>query len=188
MEIPKCRGELDKVLVRKILENPHEYEWRYQDIGLLSLRLDEQREFALHVWVPERCDGPAPIHDHPFDFVSTVIAGQMINTRYVEDTSGLKYLRERYCPSDETSRTSDYVLLHSEAETLEEGDHYEQDARELHDSQQINGTVTIIRRMFRHVDELTVCRPEGTAWVSGAARAPTSQEVQAFTAKALSLF
>ena len=119
---------LDKVLVRNVLEHALEYPWRYQDIGLLALRLDEHREYGLHVWAPDRCIGTPPIHDHPYDFVSRIIAGELTNARYVEDPSGAKYLRERYSPSNEKSRATDYVQLSSEVETFREGDEYAQRA------------------------------------------------------------
>jgi hypothetical protein len=181
---------LDKVLVHNILEHALDYPWRYQDIGLLSLRLDEQREYALHVWAPDRCAGTPPIHDHPFDFVSRIIVGELTNTRYVEDPGGEKYVRERYSPSDETRRTVDYVQLSSAVAVLGEGDEYAQIADELHDSSQLPGTVTVIcRAPFQEVAELTVCRlDEKAPWVSGAARAPTREEVMEITGQALARF
>jgi len=127
-------GALDKVLIRNILEHALAYPWKIQDIGLLALRLDEQREYALHVWAPDRCTGTPPIHDHPYDFVARIIVGEVTNARYVEDSSGVKYLRERYTPSNEEARTTDYVQLVSEVETFKEGDAYAQVADELHDS------------------------------------------------------
>jgi hypothetical protein len=181
---------LDRVLVRNILEHALDYPWRYQDIGLLALRLDDQREYALHVWAPDRCVGTPPIHDHPFDFVSRIIEGELTNARYVEDPRGAKYVRERYSPSDEASRTVDYVQLSSVVEILGAGEEYAQTADELHDSRQLPGTVTVIRRApFRDVAELTVCRlDERAPWVSGAARAPTSAEVTEITKQALAWF
>ena len=180
---------LDKVLVRNILEHALGYPWKYQDIGLLSLRLDKQREYGLHVWAPDRCVGTPPIHDHPFDFVSRIIVGELTNARYVEDPAGTKFVRERYSPSNEESRATDYVQLSSEFETLREGDEYSQLADELHDSHQLPGTVTIIHRAFREVPELTVCRlDENASWVSGASRSPTSAEVADITKQALTWF
>jgi len=181
---------LDTVLVRNILEHAHEYPWRYQDIGLLVLRLDEHREYALHVWAPERCVGTPPIHDHPFDFESRIIVGEMTNGRYVEDPAGAKYLRERYSPGNEESRTTDYVQLSSEFETFTEGDEYAQLAAQLHDSHQLPGTVTIIHRApFLEMAELTVCRlDEKAAWVSGASRTPTPEDVTDITKQALTWF
>src|SRR5665213_1159709 len=110
-------NSLDKVLVRNLLEHPGDFSWRYQDLGLLALRLDDRREYRLHVWAPERRVGGPVIHDHPYDFVSRVVVGEMTNARYEEDPSGVKYLRERYSPADEDRRTVDYVQLSVETET-----------------------------------------------------------------------
>jgi hypothetical protein len=112
----------------------------------------------------------------------------MTNSRYVVDPSGLTYLRERYMPPNEDVRTTDLVQLAGTVETYREGDEYAQLAHELHDSHQLPGTVTVIRRTFRDVGELTVCRPEGAPWVSGTARPATVQEVTAITSMALSRF
>jgi hypothetical protein len=189
MQCTMSADALDKVFVRNILQHASEYSWRIQDIGLLALRLDEHREYGLNVWAPERCIGAPPIHDHPFDFVSRIIAGELTNARYVEDPSGVKYLRERYTPLKEASRSTDYVQLVPEAvETFKEGDEYAQVAHELHDSHQLPGTVTIIRRAFRDVGELTVCRLEKYPWVSGAARPATRAEVTEITTQALTWF
>jgi hypothetical protein len=189
MEREEKAGALDKVLVRNILRHAREYPWRYQDIGLLVLPLDEHREYALHVWAPDRCIGAPPIHDHPYDFESRIIVGELTNARYVEDPSGAKYLRERYSPSNEDSRIADYVQLSCEVETFKEGDEYAQVAAELHDSHQLPGTVTIIHRgAFRQGGELTVCRLEKAAWVSGASRTPTTAEVTGLTTQALTWF
>ena len=181
---------LDKLLIRNILQHPLEFPWRYQDIGLLVLRLDDHREDVLHVWAPDRCIGTPPIHDHPFDFVSRIIVGELKNARYVESPSGAKYLRERYTPPNEASRTTDYVQLSSEVETFGEGDAYAQRADELHDSHQLPGTVTVMHRgAFQAMAELTVCRlDEKAPWVSGASRTPTSVEVTDITKQALHWF
>lgn len=179
---------IDKVLVRTILDRALEYPWKIQELGLLSLRLDERKEHALHVWAPPRFVGPPPIHDHPYAFTSTVIVGEITNTRYVEDRSGEPYVRERYSLPDETVRRADHVLLSGEAEVYTEGEAYSQLADELHGSAQLPGTVTLLRRRFVATTELTVCRPVSVAWVTGAARLATPAEITSITAQALSLF
>ena len=100
---------LDQALVRTILEHAADHPWRIAGIGLLALRLDDRREHRLHVWDPDGCVGEPPIHDHPYDFTSTVIVGQLTNTRYVEDPSGPEYDRHRYSPNDEYDDWSDYA-------------------------------------------------------------------------------
>jgi len=180
----------DKALVYQLLAHGQEYPWTMQDIGLLGLRLDDRREFRLHIWDPSLCVGEPPVHDHPFDFVSQIIAGEIVNTRYTEDLAGVEYSRTRYSPTDEDGRrAADTVRLSGTATTYTEGGHYGQVAHELHDSRQLPGTVTIIRMTFKDVpEELTVCRLDEVTWVSGQSRPATPEEVKQFTAKALAWF
>jgi|GEM_PF-1684405 len=178
----------DEVLVRKLLEHAEDYPWRVADIGLLALRLDERGECALHVWAPHLLAGAPPVHDHPYAFTSTIIAGELTNARYVEDPAGATFVRERYVPGDEATRVADHVRLVSTTATYRQGDAYAQLAPELHDSHQLPGTVTLLRRAFHQVSRLTVCHLEGEPWIHGAARDATSSEIAAITALALAWF
>jgi hypothetical protein len=180
-------NSLNRALVRTILEHAQDYAWRMQDIGLLGLRLDERREYRLHIWGPNYSVGEPPVHDHPFDFTSTIIAGEMTNTRYEETPSGVEYYRVRYSASNEDARRTDTVRLSGTATTLSADDHYSQLAHELHDSRQLPGTVTIIRMAFKDVPELTVCSRGEAAWVSGQARPASPEEVQRITTTALEM-
>jgi hypothetical protein len=182
------RLALEQTLVRNILEHPADYPWRMPEIGVLALRLDDRRCHRLHVWDPESAVGDPPVHDHPFDFTSTVIVGELVNTRYVEDPNGTEFCRERYSPDDEDSRRTDTVRLSGTAATLGPGACYRQSAHELHDSHQVPGTVTILRMQHRDPRELTVCRRPGTPWVSGRARPATDDEVFRITSAALARF
>ena len=180
---------LNKALVHQILTHAEDFPWRMQEeIGLLGLRLEDHRKYRLHVWEPHYGVGEPPVHDHPYDFVSTVIAGQITNTRYEETASGNQYSRVRYSTSDDGVRRTDTVRLSATSATLTEGDQYAQFAHELHDSRQEPGTVTIIRCMFKDVAELTVCLRGGDRFVSGQARPATLDEVKQITTRALSWF
>ena len=183
-------NSLNQALVRTILEHAEDYPWKMQEIGLLGLWLDDRREHRLHVWDPGSCVGDLPVHDHPFDFTSTVIAGEMTNTRYEEDSDGVEYRRVRYTPSNEDARTADTVRLSGAATTHNAGECYSQLAHELHDSRQAPGTVTIIRMAFTDVPEpeLTVCTRGVVPWVSGQSRLAAPDEVKRITATALELF
>jgi len=179
---------LDQALVRTILEHAADHPWRIAGIGLLALRLDDRREHRLHVWDPDGCVGEPPIHDHPYDFTSTVIVGQLTNTRYVEDPSGPEYDRHRYSPNDEYDRRTDTVRLVGTSSVLGPGDRYVQLAPELHDSRQVAGTTTIIRCTWHGRPELTVCQRPGAPWVSGQGRPATAEEIKRTTAAALDHF
>jgi hypothetical protein len=178
-----------KTLVKKILQAAEVFPWRMQSIGLMSLCLDDHRERVLHVWGPpsETIKEP-PIHDHPFDFISTIIVGEITNTRYKEDSAGTKYFRFRYSPAEENSRQSDTVRLSRTSTTYIEGGHYQQLAHDLHDSRQLPGTVTLLRRSFKEVEKLTVCFSQPDLWISGKARPATYQEIKRMTSKALEWF
>jgi len=178
-----------RALLEQILLQAQSFPWSMQEIGLLGLRLDDRRELRLHVWDSSRCVGEPPIHDHPFDFVSQVVAGEMINTRYRVDPAGREYRRVRYAPGDESARsTADSIRLLPTATTYREGECYRQLASELHDSRQLPGTVTIIRMLPRDVAMLSVCRSDDADWVSGRSRAATPAEIASFTERALSWF
>jgi hypothetical protein len=182
---PRADDDRARSLVRTILEHAADHAWTMQGIGLMGLRLDDQRIHRLHVWDPEQSVGEPPIHDHPYDFTSIVVAGTLTNTRYTEDPEGTAYRRERYSPPDESARRTDRVKLVGTSTAHGPGERYHQLAHELHDSRQIAGTVTIIRCAWRGPAELTVClRPEAP-WVSGQSRPATASEVERITARAL---
>lgn len=174
--------------VLTILRHAEDFPWRMQEIGLLGLRLDDHREYRLHVWDPSYSVGDPPVHDHPYDFTSTVIAGEMTNTRYREDEEGDDYIRFRYAPPDEHLRRADKVRLSAAATTITAGGDYRQLAHELHASWQLPGTVTVMRCSWVEVPELTVCLRDEASWRSGQARDATRDEIKAMATKALDWF
>jgi len=178
----------DRAQVLTLLRHAEELPWRMQDIGLMGLRLDDRRTSRLHVWDPGSCTGEPPVHDHPYDFTSTVIAGELTNTRYREDPDGDLYVRFRYVPGAEDERRSDTVRLSSTATTFTMGHEYRQLAPELHASRQLPGTVTAIRCDWVRVPELTVCHRDGGSWRSGQGRDATRQEIRRIAASALAWF
>jgi len=179
---------LNKALVLTLLQHAEDFPWRMQDIGLMSLRLDDRRERRLHIWDPSYYVGEPPIHDHPYDFTSTIIAGELTNIRYEEDPSGDEYVRFRYSPGAEDERRSDALRLSSTSTTLTQGNDYRQLAHELHASGQQPGTVTAIRCSWVEAPELTVCVRDEGSWPSVQGRQATREEIKSFTAKALEWF
>lgn len=178
---------MNTALVHAILRNAHAFPWRMSEIGLLALRLDDRREWRLHVWDPESFAGGPPVHDHPYDFASTVIAGEITNTRYEPDPAGEEFVRFRYVPGAEDRRRADRVALSATATTFRAGDEYRQLAPELHASTQLPGTVTVIRCSWVESPELTVCLRDDL-WRSEQARAATPDEIERAVANALEWF
>jgi hypothetical protein len=179
---------MTKALVFTLLRHAGDFPWRMQEIGLMGLRLDERREYRLHVWNPSLSAGDPPIHDHPYDFASAIIVGELTNTRYVESDGGDEHIRHRYSLPHEEQRRSDTVRLSAASETFCEGDEYRQLAHELHASWQQPGTVTLIRCSWGVPRELTVCLRDEASWPSGQARVATREEIKSITAKALEWF
>ncbi|MDQ1360940.1 MAG: hypothetical protein QOJ44_1317 [Acidimicrobiaceae bacterium] len=179
---------LSKALVFTMLRHAEDFPWRMQDIGLMGLRLDDRRQYRLHVWDSSSSVGDPPIHDHPYDFTSTIIVGEMTNSRYEEDPAGDEYARFRYAPPAEDQRRSDAVRLSATSTTLTEGGQYRQLAHELHASGQQPGTVTVIRCSWVEAPELTVCLRDEGSWRSGQALDATREEIKTVAAKALEWF
>jgi len=179
---------LTKALVLTILRHAEDFPWRVQEIGLLGLRLDDQRRCRLHVWDPSYLVGEPPVHDHPYDFTSQIIVGELTNTRYQEDAAGDEYVRFCYTPGAEDLRRSDTVRLSRVATTFAEGGQYRQSASELHASSQLPGTVTAIRCSWVEVGDLTVCHRDAASWRSAQARNATRAEIKTMVSKALEWF
>jgi hypothetical protein len=179
---------LQRALILTILQHAEDFAWRMQDVGLMALRLDDRREFRLHVWAPEDDAEEPAIHDHPYDFTSVVVAGELTNTTYEEDLAGEEFVRFRYRPPAEDQRRSDGIRLSATTTTLRAGKEYRQLAHQLHASRQEPGTVTVIRCTWVADPELTVCLRKGNSWRSGYGRDATTQEVKVITARALERF
>ena len=180
--------EVDRALVATVLRHAGDFPWTMQDIGLLGLWLDDRKEVRLHVWGPGHCDGDPPVHDHPFDFTSEVIVGELTDIDYEMDPGGTEYVRFRYSPADEDSRRADTVRLSASATTLTEGAEYRHLASELHSTRQLPGTVTAIRCAFVQVPELTVCHLHAGSWRPGRSRPAAPAEIDLFAATALEWF
>ena len=176
---------LTQALVRTILEHAEDFPWRMQEIGLLGLRLDDRREHRLHVWGPAYSVGEPPVHDHPYNFVSTVVVGEMTNTRYVEDPEGVEYQRVRYSPADEDARDHRLRAVVRDRDMWRAGRASTRKTR--------TNCTTVARYRARSPSSgwpsstspaLTVCTKDAR-WVSAQARPATPAEVKAITGATL---
>lgn len=165
---------LTKSLVKKILEHPESYEWSLQGFGQLRLYLS--KEIRLHVWsgkfqyIPQ----PDPIHDHPWDFESEVIAGSLLNVRYAIGPSredrflNYKKITIQCGPGGKAEPGYNHVYLFAHTiECIEAGNGYKQHAEEIHESIPAEGSVSVItRRFLADTEHAHVFVPRGKEFTS----------------------
>lgn len=174
-------------IVRGVLYAPHEREWSLQGLGMFRTYLTD--ELRLQVWDEEEADPAASrLHNHPWSFESVILAGEMTNCRFVEDDSGEEHQRVRIFCGPEGHTLGDVErapLLALPEERLLQGGRYAMDATEVHDTQTLRGTVSLIQRTFRSDrTTATVYWREGP-WGSAGAVTASPEQVTRITRLAL---
>jgi hypothetical protein len=173
-----------QVLVKAILEHPGGFDWSLQGFGMLRTYLTP--EIRLHVWDSRyKVENVSTLHTHPWHFHSYVVAGYVVNQRFIkgdEWRSPANYReQEILCGpgGHETDKSSNVFLWQGVKERYGEGDSYTQKAHEIHESTPEDGTVTIVRREFlEDADHAFVYIPIGEEWVSAEPRKAKKAEVQ----------
>lgn len=177
---------MNKALVKAILEHADSYEWSVQGLGMLRLYLGD--EYRLHIWHRDlQVEGVTEIHDHPWGFNSQVIVGGICNHRYEFFTDGIKHLAQPYTRGELFCGTGGgltgvmvHGLLFKKAEDeYYEGQYYKQKYDEIHRTDFIDGTVTLIQRDFSQEDKdhAHVFWKIGEQFVSAEPRPATKEEV-----------
>lgn len=196
--------KLTRLLVENILRHPEGFSWSAQGLGMLRLYLSQ--EVRLHIWDSAlKVPGVSPIHTHPWDFRSTVIAGVIRQFRYLTDTLGepgnrhavhngawvkcnqyngtmIKCGEEAEIVGD----TQSVLLAECPIETYREGDVYAQKAEEIHRSLPDDGTVTLVERIFKTDRDHAMIYWVGKGpWMDAKPRPAMSPEVAEVTRRAL---
>jgi hypothetical protein len=189
--------------VLDVLKHCMDYEWSLQGFGML--RAYVTKELRLHVWDSRyKVDNVTMVHDHPWDFVSYVASGKIVNTMYVvhpykvtdEQAWRLRkpFLKAQIVcgtgggndPATLRSRGEKVWLMPLSPETYVEGYTYKQAASEVHHTSYDDGTVTLVRRKFLpDTEHAHVFFNADEDWVSAEPRAATPDEVSSICAKAL---
>jgi hypothetical protein len=179
------------LLVRKLLESPLTLDWSLQGFGMLRLYLSE--EVRVHVWDSRfRIPNVSTIHDHPWDFKSVVLCGQLINLRYAEDAlPGLpaedykKALIKCGAGACVVNNAQECKLRELTREHYLPGDSYTQVAEEVHDTQARDGTITIVTRSFRKSNRDYATLYFKDQWVSAEPRKAKPAEIITIVGNAL---
>jgi len=200
--------QVTKSLVKKILESPLKFSWSAQGLGMLRLYLDEAQRYRLHIWDSSlRIPNVSPLHDHPWDLTSLIVAGQMRQHRYLitheggmpfwDLNSGSAYPMEKLnmvsikcgegaCVKSVPIKVDAYQ---TPVEFYFPSQSYSQRKNEVHESLAVDGTVTIVDRTFIGDRETAHVFWRGNGgWVDAAPRKATEQEIRRVTARALEGF
>lgn len=182
---------MTKAELLAILDNPFEQSqpWMIQGLGMLQLKLDDERKRRLHIWDSRyQILDHTEIHTHPWDFVSTVLNGAICNTVYEQP---------RYCPLElgpshfqitikcgpESCIPSEPVPVWMEKiATLEyhavNNGSYFMDKSVPHSTTQDPGTITLIERSNHDPEnKADIFYPVCGKWVSAEFRKATNEEV-----------
>lgn len=182
-----------KSLVKKILEQPFEYNWSIQGLGMLRLYLDDVHR--LHIWNSQYAvRNVSQMHTHPWNFRSLVVAGVVKNERYIEvttpdDPEVLWYNKQTiFCGvgGGLVGNSSLTTLISTGIETYVERETYTEEAHEIHVSRPEDGTVTIINREYLDDADHALVFWEDGDWVSAEPRPANNYEIADFTTLALS--
>ena len=183
---------MEKALVKEILSHAANFDWSVQGFGMFRLYLGGKAT-RLHVWDSRfRAISVSDIHDHPWDFESQIVAGRLVNKRLVETNAEPNFTYSTIqCGAMACTMTpSKYVSLRWETpETYGEGATYKQHHSEIHVSEPLDGTVSIIRRTFgEDTEHARVFWPVGTSWVDAKPRPATVVEVLYMSRQSLELW
>lgn len=185
----------EKALLRALLEAPESREWSIQGLGMLRTYIDAEKTLRLHVWSREHAvPGVSQMHTHPWHMKSYVLAGMICQYRY-ENLGPVLPAREMTYRTALYNRQSlkcgvgghleeapDTVYLRQgEYEQYEAGESYTQKSDEIHVSNPMSGTVTLLDRKIpegANPDLAYVFWPNGEEWVSAEPRPATRKEIR----------
>jgi hypothetical protein len=185
----------EKTLAEAILRHADAFEWSIQGLGMLRTYIDAEKTLRLHVWSREHAvPGVSQMHTHPWHMKSHVLAGVVMQYRYtLEGTEaevpdrevtyrmGLYNRQSLKCGvGGHLEEAPDKVWLRQgDFEQYNAGEAYTQRADEIHVSNPLSGTVTLLDRKVpegANPDLAYVFWPANEEWVSAEPRPATDEE------------
>lgn len=185
--------------VHEILLDWRHHEWQSQGFGMLRTYLPGEDEPRLQIWDQRLAVWKSTaIHDHPWSFTSTIIAGILFNQRYVRADGANSTQASPSAPFAELYKEviitpgphrgeatpdqtppHDVWLAAKPVEAYGIGEQYSQTWDELHETRYLPGTVTLLsRHRERGVDRASsIWRGDG-GWISARPRTATAEEVE----------
>lgn len=185
-----CLKSLIEYILSNALNLPRP-DWTVQGFGFMRLRVDMATR--LHIWDSRlRVDGVSDIHDHTqWAFTSHIISGRITNTRYLIDPTGNTHrMATLNCGvgGGMCGEPAKFVgLVPQPIETYLPGDHYHQDPDEVHRTDAMDGTITLLQQQRRDIDTARVFWPRDKDWGDAIPRQATYEEIHDIGGSALDL-
>lgn len=176
----------EQLLLHAILMCPEDHSWTVQGLGMLRLYLSDA--VRIHIWhsslvVPE----VTSVHEHPWDFESLVLCGELRNHKYIpaKEGEGTPYYRDMLlCGTGNLADDPQPVWLQPWYSDNRPAVHkpmseYSQRYDEIHETFFEDGTVTLVRRRFVNEDRdhAYVYWERGAQFVSAEPRAARIDEI-----------
>lgn len=154
--------QVDAIILRRaahVLDQHKDFAWTVQGFGMIRTYLDPEKEWRLNVWDNRlKIRGVSEIHDHPWDFESWVLAGEIANTRFDDwgavgeacgPPSALPFQHIKIVTGEgggPVGMVDQHYLTAHRPEIYLVGQGYKQLKDEIHVTKAVPGTVTLNRR------------------------------------------
>lgn len=189
-----------QLAVLAILDNASAFTWSLQGMGLLRLYVRDIGR--IHIWDETlRFPHVSMIHNHSWDLRSTIVGGFLTNRKYIPVDMPfdvpINHNRANHCAKYHTKlfitgyegrpieEQKDVWLTPLQPDTYGPGASYHQIAHEIHETDAVDGTVTILERRDDAEGHANIYWPAGTEWGSAVPRPATNEEVMIGVTKAL---
>lgn len=184
-----------KALVANIMNDKARREWTVQGFGFLRTYFgppETPKQFRLNLWDSKfTIPNVSTIHDHPWDFSSIIIAGELKNKKYEiweenKDTPTHKFatLKTGVGGSLDISTEKECYLALSSVINYKSGEVYSQKANEIHETTFKDGTVTLNRRIG-DTEQARVFWDHKNNWIDAIPRLATKREIDQTIDKSL---
>ena len=181
----KC-SKYDEI-VKKILNNPLDYEWELQGFGMLRTYID--KDTRMQIWLNSFIiQDVTDIHTHPWDFTSCIYQGRVSNFIFKEDSGYFNTAETFYDKCYILTGENAYVkskekvnLIRTKICTYLKGETYVHSKVVPHRINFKDGTITILTKMNKeeHNSAYSYVRAGGE-WVSAAPKPATKKEILTF--------
>ena len=147
------------------------------------LKIYLTKEVRLHFWDSRlKVPNVSTIHNHPWDFTSLVLKGELCNILY-QEVEGEKCNYEKAlirCGEQAATMEAPIRVQLKEVSrvTYGKGEYYSELAEKLHESCPKDSAITIVERYPKQdPDHASVFWPIGTNWVNATPRTATREEI-----------